>query len=94
MRVVRAVGSLVTAVALGLVVATPMLARDRHSERSEYKRDYERENGNGHRHGKKHHKKKNHKIPELDPGVAGSAAVLLVGGTLVLAGRRRQDTEA
>jgi hypothetical protein len=96
MRVVRAVGSLLTAVALGLVVAAPMLARDRdrHRERSEYKRDYERENGNGHRHGNKHRKKKNHKIPELDPGVAGGAAVLLVGGTLALAGRRRQGTEA
>jgi hypothetical protein len=28
-------------------------------------------------------------VPELDPGLIGSAAVLLIGGTLVLHGRRR-----
>jgi hypothetical protein len=33
-------------------------------------------------------------VPELDPGMAGSAAVLLVGGTLVLLGRRRVDAQS
>jgi hypothetical protein len=67
MRATRATGTLLTAVALGLLLATPTLADGGHGG----------ENGD------------NHKIPELDPGVAGSAAVLLIGGTLILAGRRR-----
>ena len=32
--------------------------------------------------------------PELDPGVLGSSAVLLVGGTLALRGRRRIESKA
>ena len=32
-------------------------------------------------------------VPELDPGMAGKAAVLLVGGTLVLLGRRRVEPQ-
>jgi len=67
MKTTRATGTLLTAVALGLLLATPTLAH-------EY-------NGN-------------HQIPELDPGLAGSAAVLLIGGTLVLAGRRRRTPQA
>lgn len=33
-------------------------------------------------------------LPELDPGVAVSAVVLLIGGTLVLRGRRRSGPKA
>lgn len=33
-------------------------------------------------------------LPELDPGLVGSAALLLVGGTLVLRGRRRLEPQA
>jgi hypothetical protein len=33
-------------------------------------------------------------VPELDPGLVGSAAVLLIGGTLVLHGRRRIGANA
>jgi hypothetical protein len=33
-------------------------------------------------------------VPELDPGLLGSAAVLLIGGTLVLHGRRRIENKA
>jgi hypothetical protein len=32
-------------------------------------------------------------VPELDPGLLGSAAVLLIGGTLVLHGRRRIEAK-
>ncbi len=96
MKVTRAIGAMLTAVVLGFLVATPVLARDRdrNGERGEYSRNEERSNGNGngHRHG--HKKKKYNKIPELDPGVAGSAAVLLIGGTLALSGRRRLEPEA
>jgi len=93
MKATRVIGAMLTVAALWLLVATPALARDRHRsrERSEYSQN--RENGNGHRHGNKH-RKKHHKIPELDPGVAGSAAVLLIGGTLALTGRRRLESEA
>jgi len=31
-------------------------------------------------------------VPELDPGVAGSAIVLLLGGVAYLASRRREDS--
>jgi hypothetical protein len=30
-------------------------------------------------------------VPELDPGAAGSAAVLLLGGIALIASRRRED---
>lgn len=33
-------------------------------------------------------------VPELDPGLFGSAAVLLIGGTLVLRGRRPIGSKA
>jgi hypothetical protein len=95
MKATRTIGAMLTAVVIGFLVATPVLARDRdrNGER-EYSRNEERNgnhNGNGH-HG--HKKKKYNKIPELDPGVAGSAAVLLIGGTLALSGRRRLEPEA
>lgn len=32
-------------------------------------------------------------VPELDPGLLGSAAVLLIGGVLVLHGRRKIATK-
>lgn len=34
-----------------------------------------------------------HAVPELDPSVAGSAIVLLVGGVAYLASRRREEEE-
>ena len=33
-------------------------------------------------------------VPELDPGMVGSAALLLIGGTLALRGRRRLEPQA
>jgi hypothetical protein len=95
MKATRAIGAMLIAVVLGVLVATPVLARDRerNGER-EYSRNEER--GDGHRNGNGpgHKKKTYNKIPELDPGVAGSAAVLLIGGTLALSGRRRLEPEA
>jgi hypothetical protein len=56
-----------------------------------------------HHHRSRHHRRHYHRpgcghpggqpggIPELDPGLFGSAAVLLIGGTLVLHGRRRAE---
>ena len=56
-----------------------------------------KKNSYGHRkhYGKKHASKTSDSChaPELDPGLFGSAAVLLVGGTLMLHGRRRFDLE-
>lgn len=34
-----------------------------------------------------------HAVPELDRTIAGSAAVLLVGGIFVILGRRRRTTQ-
>ena len=39
-----------------------------------------------------HYDKNGHGIPELDPGVTGSAMVLLLGGVAYIASRRREDT--
>ena len=33
-------------------------------------------------------------VPELDPGAAGSAMVLLIGGVAYIASRRRNDDDA
>ena len=52
-----------------------------------------RHSWNGVGRGHHHHRGCGHgqggQIPELDPGLLGSAAVLLIGGTLALHGRRR-----
>jgi hypothetical protein len=72
MRSTRTTGTLLMAVALGLLLAAPTFADDN---------DDDDDGGS-------------HQVPELDPGVAGNAAVLLIGGTLVLAGRRRVAPEA
>jgi len=38
-----------------------------------------------------HHKRAGFGVPELDPGVAGSAIVLLLGGAAFIASRRREE---
>jgi len=47
--------------------------------------DYGRHHYGGHHYG-------GHGVPELDPGVTGSAMVLLLGGVAYIASRRREDT--
>lgn len=38
-----------------------------------------------------HHRRAGFATPELDPGVAGSAMVLLLGGAAFIASRRREE---
>jgi hypothetical protein len=88
---------------LGLVFASPALAGGGHGKG--YGPPDKSSGGWGDRHthgnvrgkgkGYGHHKHSpSGHVPELDPGLVGSAAVLLIGGTLVLHGRRRVETEA
>jgi len=46
----------------------------------------------GHQHGGRHHggHQGGFAVPELDPGAAGSAIVLLLGGMALITSRRRQ----
>jgi hypothetical protein len=44
-----------------------------------------------HRHGSYDGGRTGHAVPELDPGVAGSAMVLLLGGVALIASRRRDE---
>jgi hypothetical protein len=91
---------------LGLLLASPVLAGQgnkpdsppghgvkggqdgRHSWKG-VGRGHHHHRGRGHGHGGS-----GGAIPELDPGLVGSAAVLLIGGSLVLHGRRRIETNA
>jgi hypothetical protein len=86
MKATRIIRSVLVAGSLALLVAAPALA----------------ERGHGH-HKKRHHRHHHHRgcghnggvgAPELDPGMAGSAAVLLLGGTLALMGHRRREPNA
>ncbi|MDH3655895.1 MAG: hypothetical protein OEN21_16655 [Myxococcales bacterium] len=38
--------------------------------------------------------KRSHAVPELDPGAAGAAIVLLLGGVAYIASRRREEDPA
>jgi hypothetical protein len=76
---------------LGLLLAAPALAG---KNQSTHKQSAHGHSWNGH--GKGHAKGPRGSkgvippghVPELDPGLLGSAAVLLIGGMLVLHGRR------
>jgi hypothetical protein len=84
--------------ALGLVFASPAMAGNGPPPKTSGGW------GDGHNHGNVrgkgkglgHHKNASNPghVPELDPGLVGSAAVLLIGGTLVLHGRRRIENKA
>lgn len=79
-------GLVPAALTLGLLLASPVLANDQHHHGK----------GRGHHtdnRGNSDHPAYGH-VPELDPGLIGSAAVLLIGGTLVLHGRRRIEVKA
>jgi len=78
-RIARAVLMLTV---LGFLISTPALAEGNgYGWRVGPGRALGQANGRGH-------------MPELDSGTAASAAVLLVGGTLTLLGRRRRKPQA
>ena len=81
-RIARAVLMLTV---LGFLISTPALAEGNgYGWRNGPGRALGQANGNN---GRGH-------MPELDSGTAASAAVLLVGGTLTLLGRRRRKPQA
>jgi hypothetical protein len=43
-------------------------------------------------HVRRHHPRSRVAVPELDPGAAGSAMVLLLGGVAYIASRRREES--
>jgi hypothetical protein len=97
---------LLVALSLGLLAASPALADQKRGGRYDGRSSWKSWDGGKHHRGRHykrhyHHKGCNHTdapggepIPELDPGLLGSAAVLLIGGTLVLHGRRRVEANA
>jgi hypothetical protein len=82
---------------LGLLLAAPVLAGQKHDgpKHSAHGHSW---NGQGHGHTKGPRGSKGvippGHVPELDPGLLGSAAVLLIGGMLVLHGRRPIEPNA
>jgi hypothetical protein len=79
---------------LGLVFASPAFAGKKSHHKSDFGFEDPRHRGPGkgvghntNDRGNSGHPAYGH-VPELDPGLLGSAAVLLIGGTLVLRGRR------
>ena len=83
------IGLALVAVAFGLLVAGPAPARESSRQdpgRHERRHRHERKELDNARSGSRH-------TPELDPGAATSAAVLLIGGTLVLCGRRQIEPQ-
>jgi hypothetical protein len=101
MRATRAI-QILAAAAFGLAIATPAPAHHRpgHNPPGQTGFSDPRHEGPGkglghntENRGNSGHPAAGH-IPELDPGMAGSAALLLIGGTLVLAGRRRLEPQS
>jgi hypothetical protein len=96
------------ALVLGLLIASPVLAGQGNKPKSPPGHEMKKGGkdgrhswkgaGRGHRHhrgcGHGHGGGSGGSVPELDPGLVGSAAALLIGGTLVLHGRRRIETNA
>lgn len=89
-------GSVAAILAIALLLGTPALAGKK--TKPEKGGSDARHSWNGVGRGHHHHRGCGHgqgaQIPELDPGLLGSAAVLLIGGTLVLHGRRRIGADA
>jgi hypothetical protein len=91
------------ALVLGLLLVSPALADQpwgKGNPNPEYGKDGRHGDppgrGRGHHgkdRGKSGHPARGH-VPELDGGTVGTAALLLIGGTLVLVGRRRRERQA
>jgi len=99
MKVKQVIGRVLVIGSLALLVAAPALAGNPNPENgSDPRHGDPPSNGRGRGHhtnnrGNSGHPASGH-LPELDPGIAGSAALLLIGGTLVLRGRRRLEPQA
>ena len=96
MKATRVIGRVLMAGALAVLVAAPALANPNPENGSDPRHGDPPGRGRGHHTGNRGnsgHPAAGH-LPELDPGIAGSAALLLIGGTLVLRGRRRLEPQA
>lgn len=95
MNTTRVIGRALVAVSLAVLVAAPALAGNPNPNSGNDPRHGD-SRGRGHHTGNRgnsRHPVYGH-LPELDPGMLGSAALLLIGGTLVLRGRRRVEPQA
>jgi len=100
MKVTRVIGRVLVVGSLAALIAAPALADPPGSPPGQTGFSDARHEGPGKglghhdgNRGESGHAAPGH-LPELDPGVAGSAALLLIGGTLVLRGRRRLEPQA
>jgi hypothetical protein len=99
MKATRIIRSVLVAGSLALLVTAPALAGNPNPANGQPDSHGDPpSNGRGRGHhtnnrGNSGHPASGH-LPELDPGIAGSAALLLIGGTLVLRGRRRLEPQA
>jgi len=79
--------------ALSIVVGAWMLSPTLEAE-AEGRRGWQKARQTQHRQMRHRRHKARHAVPELDPGAAGAAIVLLLGGVAYIASRRREEDAA